>query len=211
MLAIPAATPYNSPLVSQEIVYSADLTAGSLKLREARVIAGLLLDGVTDERFKSAISQENVLQARTSATAVRLARLIRSRLEEFDSTLWLMVRDGDQLLATQALLASAVRHSPLLRDFLDQVLRDEYRRLHTHLAPGVWREFLDGCQARDPSIQGWAETTRRRLRSTVFQILAQAGYLSDTRQRKLQNVVIFPELAGYLASTPSILSCLQLP
>ena len=84
--------------------YSADLTAGSLKRRESRVLADLLLSGTSDARWKEAIVKENRLQARTPATAVRLARLIRFRLEEFDGGLWTMVRDGSKPLATQALI-----------------------------------------------------------------------------------------------------------
>ena len=36
----------------------------------------------------------------------------------------------------------------------------------------------------------WNESTRRRLRSSVFQTLAQAGYIENTRSLKLQNVHI---------------------
>ena len=46
--------------------YKADITAGSLKVRESRVIAGLLLEGFNDQDWKSALEVENVLQARTT-------------------------------------------------------------------------------------------------------------------------------------------------
>jgi hypothetical protein len=196
-----------------QVLYSADLTAGSLKLRESRVIADLLLAQTSEEQFREAIVRKNVLQCRTQATAIRLARLIKGRLEGFDSGLWLMVRDGEKLLATQALLAAAVKQSALLRDFMDLVLRDEYRLLHTHLAPGIWPSFLEGCMARDPVVGTWSDSTRRRLRSTVFQVLAQAGFLGDTSKRELQNVTILPELATYLTNRhdQKLLCCLQLP
>lgn len=192
-------------------IYSADLTAGSLKLRESRVIAGLLLAGATDKQFKEAVVQQNVLQARTSATAVRLARMIRARLGGLDTTLWLMIRDGDKQLSTQALLAATVRHSALLRDFMDLVLRDEYRLLHTHLDTRLWPVFLEGCVARDSAVARWSESTRQRLRSTVFQILAQAGYLSDTSKRELKKVTILAELQNCLTNRheTKILRCIQ--
>ncbi len=181
-------------------------------MRESRVIAGLLLAGVTDMQFKEAVVQENVLQARTSATAVRLARMIRARLEGLDASLWCMIRDGEKQLSTQALLAATVRHSALLRDFMDLVLRDEYRLLHTHLDTRLWPVFLEGCFARDPAVAGWSESTRERLRSTVYQILAQGGYLSDTSKRELKKVTILPELRNCLTNRhdSKILRCLQL-
>jgi hypothetical protein len=59
----------------------------------------------------------------------------------------------------------------------------------------------------------WFETTKKRLRSTVFQILAQAGYLSDTSARELKTVTILPELISYLdrKGEKKLIRCLQLP
>jgi len=69
----------------------------------------------------------NLLQARTAETAMRFARLIRGRLETMEADLWKLVRDGTGEVATHAVLASAIKHSPLLCDFLDLVVRDHYR------------------------------------------------------------------------------------
>jgi hypothetical protein len=131
----------------------------------------------------------------------------------FDPDLWRVVRDGEKALATQALLAAAMKHSALLCDFIDLCLRDEYRLLHTELSKSLWPAFLEGCAARDPAVTQWSESTRQRLRSSVFDVLAQAGFLSDTRKRHLQNFVLLPELRSYLSarSEHKLLNCLQLP
>src|SRR5208282_3142120 len=64
-----------------EMRYKADITAGALKLPESRLIADLLMSKVDAEVWKDAILTKNVLQARNPATARRLTRLIRGRLE----------------------------------------------------------------------------------------------------------------------------------
>ena len=58
----------------------------------------------------------------------------------------------------------------------------------------------------------WNESTRRRLRSTIFQILAQAGYLHDTRTLKLQPVMFEPRLIEYLERRTEdyVLRCLRI-
>jgi hypothetical protein len=194
-------------------IYTATLTTGSLKPRESRIVAGLLLDGVSDDAWKEAIERENVLQARAPGSAVVLARLLRARLECFDAPLWLMVRDGNKELSAQALLACAVKHSALLRDFMDLNLRDEYRMFRPTLATSVWSTYLEGCRSRDPAMPDWSESTQNRLRSTVFQILSQAGYLSDTATRDLKPVTILPDLISYLREQgeTQLIRCLQLP
>jgi uncharacterized protein (TIGR02687 family) len=92
--------------------YRADITAGSLKIAESRVIADLLLRGVDEVLWKQATVKDNVLKARNPETARRLARLIRQRLETMSAELWRMVRDGTTVVATHALLAAAVSLLP---------------------------------------------------------------------------------------------------
>jgi len=46
--------------------------------------------------------------------------------------------------------------------------------------------------------QQWQESTLRRMGSSVFQILAQAGYIKDTRSMLLQRPHITAEVIGYL-------------
>jgi hypothetical protein len=194
-------------------LYTATLTTGSLKPRESRIVAGLLLENLPESAWKDAIGRKNILQARAPGSAGGVARLLRARLECFDAPLWLMVRDGNKELSAQALLACAVKHSALLRDFMDLTLRDEYRMFRPTLAASVWPTYLEGCRSRDPAMPDWSESTQNRLRSTVFQILSQAGYLSDTAARELKTVTILPALISYLREKgeDQLIRCLQLP
>ena len=111
--------------------YRADIAAGSLKLPESRLIADLQLRQVDAEGWKDAIITKNVLQARNPATASRLTRLIRGRLETMGPELWKLVRDGKGTVAAHAVLAAAVKRSPLLGDFLEIVVAEQYRLINT--------------------------------------------------------------------------------
>ena len=191
--------------------YKADITAGSLKVSESRIIADLLLRGTDKQGWQEAILDRNVLQARTEETARRIARLVRGRLETMEADLWKLVRDGTGEVATHAVLAAAIKHSPLLGDFLDLVVREHYRVFSTTLSNRCWEEYLDDCRGRDPDMPIWNESTRNRLRSTVFQILAQAGYIENTRSRKLQTVHIASQVLQYLQghNEQYVLRCIQ--
>lgn len=191
--------------------YRADLTAGSLKVQESRVIAGLLLRYVSEEGWKDAIVKDNVLQAQNPATAIRLARLIRQRLETMGDDLWRLVRDGNKIVATHAVLAAAVKHSALLGDFLDFVVREQYRAFKPKLSKSIWEDYLKDCRGRDPDMPLWNESTRRRLRSSVYQILSQAGLIESTRTLKLQPLHIAPQVLQYLRDHGEdyVLRCIQ--
>ena len=194
-----------------EHCYRADITAGALKLPESRVIADLLLRQVDAEGWKDAIVTKNVLQARNPATARRLTNLIRGRLETMGPDLWALVRDAKGGVATQAVFAAAVKHSHLLGDFLGIAVAEHYRLFGMALTNKSWDDYLEGCQERDSGMPLWSETTRRRLRSSVFQMLAQAGYIENTRSLKLQTVHIADQVLRYLRTNNEtyVLRCIQ--
>jgi hypothetical protein len=194
-----------------EMRYKADITAGALKLPESRIIADLLLREVDAAGWKDAIVKRNVLQARSPATAIRLTKLIRGRLETMGPDLWKMVRDGKGDVASHAVFAAAVKLSPLLGDFLKLVVAEQYKVFGTALTNKMFADYLDGCRERDPDMPQWNETTRRRLRSSVFQMLAQAGYIENTRSLKLQTVHVAEQVLRYLKANHEdyVLRCIE--
>ena len=191
--------------------YSADISAGALKVPETRVIAGLLLRGIDEQGWKRALITENVLQTRNPATAIRLARLIKARLALMGADLWKMIYEGTGLVAVHAVLAASIKHSHLLGDFLDLVVREQYHLFNPSLSNRLWDDYLSDCRGRDPEMPEWNESTRRRLRSSVFQTLAQAGFIENTKTLKLQPVHIAPQVIRYLTNRNEdyVLRCIQ--
>jgi hypothetical protein len=191
--------------------YQADITAGALKVTESRRIADLLLQGTSETGWKKALYDQNVLQTRNPATAKRLALLLRGRLGLMDADLWKLVRDGSGIVATHACLAAAVKHSALLGDFLDLVVREQYTCYADALSNKLWEEYIVDCRGRDPDMPQWSDSTIARLRSSVFQILAQAGYVENTRTLRLQTVYMASQVLDYLTDHHEhyVLRCIQ--
>ena len=178
--------------------YRATIAASSLKVAASRTIAELLLQGVNAHDWRTELVEKNVLQIQSPETAVRLAQLLRARLELMQPALWEMIRDGSAPLATHACLAAAVKHSPLLGDFLDIAMREQYRLFRPALSNIIWEHFIEDCRNRDPGMSDWSGSTVARIRSTVFAILAQAGYVENPRTLRLQTVHIAREVLNYL-------------
>lgn len=80
-------------------------------------------------------------------------------------------------MATHACLAAAVKHSALLADFFELVVKEQYHIFADKLTYKTWNDFVADCQNRDAELPEWSEATIKRLRSSVFQILEQAGYI----------------------------------
>ena len=125
--------------------------------------------------------------------------------------LWKLIRDGKGSVATHAVFAAAVKQSPVLGDFLWMVVADQYRRFGKTISNRMFADYLDGCRERDPAMPAWTEATRERVRSSVFQMLAQAGYVESTRSLKLQSVHVAEQVARYLAANGEdyVIRCLE--
>lgn len=167
-------------------------------LRESRQVARLLLACADDQAWHKAIYVDNILQKKVPATAKRMIRLIRNRLEPMSPDLWKMIIEGTSETALQALLAAAIHHSRLLGDFLNNVVKEKYRIFDKQLTVQDWRKFLNTCEHRDSMVSTWSESTGAKLGQVIFRILAEARYLDSTRSLKLTPVTLTPEIRKYL-------------
>lgn len=194
-----------------KVYYKANITAGALLIPESRKIAVLMLKKITVEEWKKAIEEENILQKLSVSSSKRVASFIKARLGMMDSDLWKMVLDGDGILTTQALFASAIKHCRILGDYLDIVVREQFRRIEDKLTPALWDEFIVSCKQRDPSMEDFPPSTAKKMRSVVHKILVEVGYLQSAHNWTLRKIEIVPEIIGYLKNNNEsyVLKCIQ--
>lgn len=176
----------------------ANFTKGSLLVAETQAVARLLLEQPDSTRWKQAIEVENVLQVKTMNTAKSYANIARMRLQTMDEGAWEIVAFGERESAIQAILACAVKFSPLFAEFMRGPLKEEYRRLSASLEDRVWRSFYSDMALLHPSLAGVSENSQSKLRQNAFRMLTEAGYLSKDNNRSLQYVRIMPDIKNYL-------------
>jgi len=191
--------------------YDAKITGASLRLRDTKIIADLLIKQVSDQEWNTEIFDNNVLQMTKVTSIQRISPLLRARIEPLGEGLWKMVRDGDRVLSTQAAFAGAVNHSRLLGDFMDLVIREQIKTFAKKIEARLWIDYIEGCRGRDPELPHWSDQTVAKLRSVVFTMLAEADYLSDTNSMLLQNVFVDEHLSAYLRDRGEgyVLRCLE--
>jgi len=132
--------------------YNGEIVAGSLLIPETRKIAHLLLNEVDEDSWNKSILIDNILQKRTQSAAKREAKLIKNRLTLMKPELWEIIYNGNTDVATQSILACAIKHSRLLGDFMYEVVRDHWVTFDTQISDQGWREFWDSCSQVDPGI-----------------------------------------------------------
>ena len=187
--------------MNNSALYNAQISAGSLLLKESRGIALLLLKNANEKDWYQAIFIDNILQKKSTATAKRMTRLILNRLEAMPEKILELVINGTADVTTQVLLAAAIKHSRLLGDFIEQVVKNHFRTFNNQLTLRDWETFLNECEQIDFSVGDWSESTRKKLGQVIFRILAEAKYIDNTRSRKILPIQIFPEVRQYLKKT----------
>ena len=191
--------------------YNAEISAGSLLPLESRRIATLLLTEPDQSAWQHAIETENILQKKTPATARRQARLLRRRLTTLNAQAWQMMTERESEVVTQLLLASAVKHSQLLGDFMLRVYAERQRRLEPALASIDWQDFLVECAHHDAAVAEWSDSTKAKLFQVIVRILAEAKYLESARSMKLTPQSLHPDVRRYLSTHDEtyVLDCLE--
>ncbi len=100
----------------------------------------------------------------------------------------------------------------LLADFLELVVKEQYRVFAKRLTYQMWDDFVADCQNRDAELPAWSVSPIERLRSSVIQILEQAGYIDSTKSLRLQTVHIADEVMGCLKNHDEdiVLRCIEI-
>ncbi|MBT9100248.1 DUF1819 family protein [Methylovulum psychrotolerans] len=180
--------------------YNAEISAGSLMPLESRRIAAFLLGRPDDKAWKQALVDDNLLQKKAPATALRQAGLIRKRLKTLDDTGWDMIAHREKEVSIQLLLVAAAKHSQLLADYIRDVYIGHQRRLDLALSPLDWDGFLSECRHRDPSVAHWSAATQAKLFQVIRRILAEANYLENSGSMKLTPQSLHPDVRHYLSA-----------
>lgn len=159
--------------------YALSFTSGALLMREATTAAPVYLREHDWAKARQLIDEENLLQARTVATRRRLAREVVQRLS--------VLSDGElELLLTATtserghlLWAAACRRYRLIGEFAEEVLRERYLLLTATLDYDDFDGFIRSKALWHEEVANLKSSTLQRLRSNVFQMLVEAGLLTD--------------------------------
>ncbi|SLM30313.1 conserved hypothetical protein [Desulfamplus magnetovallimortis] len=196
----------------QPKIYSGEIVAGALLVEESRKIARLLIDDVDTQEWRQAIVIDNILQKRSPEAARRQARLIKARLSLMTKDLWKMIVEGSSETASQALLSASIKHSRLVGDFMDTILRQHWLTFTKQITTADWKDYLDECAQIEPHVESWKPSTRSKLKQIVFRMLSEAGYIDNTKTCKLTPVSLSPQIRGYLVKNDEsyVLRCMEI-
>lgn len=178
--------------------YLGDLIGGSLMIRESQIIADLLLKKPDASQWNNAIVDENILQKPSVASAKRNAATIKKRLEGFDEIFLQKLAYSGTEEATQLMFAATLMNSTLLSDFMRSIVSDARRMFRESLNVDDWLHFWEGQTRLYPALGDMTPSSTYKVSQVAFKVLADAGYIENTKNRRLMNVYISPDVRQIL-------------
>lgn len=161
--------------------YALSFTTGALLAREAALLAPVYLEERDWENTRDRAVAVNLLQARTHRTGVRLVRETVKRLSALTEQEIKLLGDLTATERGHLMWVAACRRYSLIAEFAEEVLRERFLLLAPTLTYEDFDSFVRGKALWHDELAAITDSTKQKLRSTVFKMLVEAELLSETQ------------------------------
>ena len=192
--------------VHKETRYSLSFTAAGLRPELAAVIANIHLEKEGDwARTKATVLERNALQVRSTSTGKRLESELRQRLQRLNaSQLQLLAKGTSEERRAMAWLA-VLKRIQIAADLTREVLMCKLASLDPVLRRSDVAAFYEDCERDHPELTALAPSSQQKVRSTLLQMLRDAGLLAGKAGKggtlgTVQRPLLSPEVKELLSS-----------
>ncbi len=177
------------------------LTSEQFLLREMKIVATLRLQGLSDEEIIQHVVKENPFQYPSATHLRRNARVCLARLDAFDcgvtniaDKLTVVVADGRHDAAAQANMYAMMRVYPLVKAFMVECVGERMLQQNFSFARRDINAFFTRLEVENPAAAAWTESTEKRIKSTLWNLLVQSDYLPSRNAETLQRPLLDPDV-----------------
>lgn len=174
--------------------YSMTFSTGGLFLREAVILAELYLEHQSWDPVRTKVLSDNLLQARTMASAQRVYREICARLKTLSCGEIRLFVEGSPPEQAHLLWISICRRFTFIAEFAVEVLREHYISLKSTVKPEDFDFFFNKKSEWHPELDEITLKTRIKLRQVLFRMMREAGLV--TPEGMIIAVILSPRIQG---------------
>lgn len=179
--------------MTQQPAYSFSFTAASLRPELAGTVVEYFSRLGSWEETKQAVLAANALQARSSASSIRMEREIRQRLQTLTTEQLSLVHKSTTDVRTCLAWLAAVKHSAFLYEFPAEVMRAKWELHDTVLRASDYERFINEKSPHHPELVRLTESSSTKIRRVLLLMLREMGLLaSGTDLGVIQRLAIPP-------------------
>lgn len=154
------------------------------------------MQGVSDDEIKQRVVDQKLFQYPSPTNLRRIAQVCLVRLDAFEvgvpnvaQRLTNIVANGMAEESAQANMYAMMLLYPLLQKFMLEEIAERLRQGAASYTRADLNAFFTRIQVEDANAV-WAESTEKRIKSTLVNCLVQTGYLSSRTSTQLQNPLL---------------------
>ena len=178
--------------------YVGDINGGSLMLADSLILAEYLLEDPDADEWKHLIVEQNVLQRKSPHTALRVAATVKKRLSPLGHEFIKDIHTLPERSYVQLLMVALLIQSPIVADFMRNVLAESRRMYKPTLDKDAWPSFLEERKRVWQDLNNYKDGTFKKIGKNVIHSLVESGYLESSRSKKIQAVYVEPEIKNWL-------------
>lgn len=164
--------------------YSAGMTSCLFWFNETRKTAELLMAGKSRDEIKELALKENIYQARSEDRKRRIFGVAMKRLDSLPRDVIAAIAGWDADAAKLLVLISIMKTDLMFFEFMYEVFRQAVMLGEKELSSRAIDAFFDEKRAQSQEVAGWSQVAIEKLKQTYAKILAEAGLLSISKNKK---------------------------
>lgn len=157
--------------------YNLGFTAASLRPELARIVAENYLATCDWAETKNRVLESNALQCRTTASAIRLERELRQRLQTLNGEQTRLLAQGTAEDRAAIAWLAACKHIPFAFEFASEALREKLASHDPVLRNSDYESYVDSKARQHPELGSLTSSSKSKLRQVLLRMLAEAGLL----------------------------------
>lgn len=175
------------------------ITREQYLLREARIVAALRLDDVSDDEIAARAKDENIFQFPTVRMASNIAKVCLMRLDalgegDVAEVLIGLLAHGTLEQARQTNLYAMMRTYRIVWEFMVGVVGVKYATLDYSLPRREIVSFMGDLQQQSPAVAAWTDKGIQKIVQVLAKSLAETGLLESARSDRLVPIYLDSEL-----------------
>ncbi len=162
--------------------YNMSFTVGGLWHRESCQAAKLYLEIGDWKPVREKVLAENIFQARTESTLIRISREVIFRLQTLNEDEVRFLLESNAQQQAYLLWVAVCRRYRFIAEFAVDVLRERHAIMRLDLHYENFDVFYDRKSETNPQLEKITEKTRGKLRQNLFRMMRDAGLLSENNR-----------------------------
>src|SRR6266545_3612709 len=157
--------------------YNLSFTAASLRPELARIVSECYLAEGNWAKAKNRLLASNALQCRSAASAIRLERELRQRLQTLNhEQINLLAQGTAEDRAAMAWLA-VCKHIPFVFEFATEILMEKLVSHDPVLRNSDYEAYVESKALLHPEIGRLTAKSKNKIRQVLLRMLVEAGLL----------------------------------